>query len=111
MIERRTMIEDKPITDQELDEATVLSVMLTTYDNPYNPHTDYDKWQAYDLGQGYNTAQLLARIEGDPSLMLDGVEQAQTQAMAMNYLIDEGPIDDLWITIRKEDKTPIRNPT
>ena len=38
--------------------------MLTTIDNPYNPHTDYDEWLAYDLQMGYNTNALLDRVAG-----------------------------------------------
>lgn len=37
-------------------------VMLTTIDNPFNPHTDYDEWLAYDIEMGYNTNGLIDRI-------------------------------------------------
>ena len=36
--------------------------MLTTTDNPYNPHTNFDEWLAYDEAMGYNTLNYLARI-------------------------------------------------
>lgn len=36
--------------------------MLTTVDNPWNPHTDYNEWAAFDERAGYNTPQLLARV-------------------------------------------------
>lgn len=36
--------------------------MLTTVDNPYNPHSEYDEWAAFDARAGYNTPQLLARV-------------------------------------------------
>ena len=35
---------------------------LTTIDNPFNPFTDYDRWNAYDEAQGYFTSNFLARI-------------------------------------------------
>lgn len=38
------------------------SPMLTTVDNPYNPFTQFDEWQAYDHGKGYYTCEYLARI-------------------------------------------------
>lgn len=36
--------------------------MLTTVDNPNNPHTDFDAWYAYDEAHGHHSTQLLARI-------------------------------------------------
>lgn len=37
-------------------------VMLTTIDNPFNPHINYDEWLAYDIEMGYNTNGLLDRV-------------------------------------------------
>lgn len=36
--------------------------MLTTKDNPYNPRTQYDDWLRFDVDNGYNTNEYLARI-------------------------------------------------
>lgn len=36
--------------------------MLTTLDNPYNPHTQFDEWDAFDRQKGYNTLAYMARI-------------------------------------------------
>lgn len=36
--------------------------MLTTSDNPYNPFTQFDEWNAWDESQGYFTTAFLARI-------------------------------------------------
>ena len=36
--------------------------MLTTVDNPYDPFTQYEEWNAYDVQMGYHTASYLARI-------------------------------------------------
>ena len=36
--------------------------MLTTDDNPYDPFTQWEDWDAYDRAQGYHTTALLARI-------------------------------------------------
>lgn len=36
--------------------------MLTTVDNPFDPFTSFDQWQAYDHQLGYYTNELLARI-------------------------------------------------
>lgn len=37
-------------------------IMLTTIDNPYDPHTEYDKWSIWDVQNGYNSSEYLARI-------------------------------------------------
>ena len=36
--------------------------MLTTKDNPWSPFTDYEAWHSWDVGHGYHTASLLARV-------------------------------------------------
>ena len=38
------------------------SRMLTTTDNPFDPHTQFDEWNAYDMGKGYHTLSYLARV-------------------------------------------------
>lgn len=41
---------------------TAKQPMLTTIDNPHNPHTDYDKWYHWDTSNGYHTTSYLARL-------------------------------------------------
>ena len=36
--------------------------MLTTTDNPYNPFTQFDEWNAFDEAKGYYTCNYLARV-------------------------------------------------
>lgn len=36
--------------------------MLTTFDNPYNPFTQFDKWFLFDAEKGYNTCAYLGRV-------------------------------------------------
>lgn len=36
--------------------------MLTTFDNPFNPFDDFDKWFLFDCEQNYYSCAYLARI-------------------------------------------------
>lgn len=42
--------------------SQAVEYMLTTVDNPFDPFTQYDEWNAWDMKSGYNTNNLLARI-------------------------------------------------
>ncbi len=37
-------------------------VMLTTFDNPFDPFEDFTSWFLFDIEKGYNTCGYLARI-------------------------------------------------
>lgn len=40
----------------------VRNCMLTTFDNPYDPFTQFEKWFLFDTEKGYNTCAYLGRI-------------------------------------------------
>ncbi len=58
--------------------------MLTTVDNPFDPSTDYDEWDAFDRAHGYNTSGLLARIVVTSDQLSD-----EDQSKAIEQAIDE----------------------
>lgn len=40
-------------------------VFITTVDNPFDPETEFDKWHQFDIQNGYNTNELVARLTRD----------------------------------------------
>lgn len=58
--------------------------MLTTTDNPYDPFTQYDEWEAYDKELGHYSCELLGRVvkTSDELSELD-------EAVAIEAAIDE----------------------
>lgn len=37
-------------------------VMLSTFDNPFNPFTEFDEWYAFDSHKGYHCLGRIARV-------------------------------------------------
>lgn len=58
--------------------------MLTTFDNPFDPFTQWDEWYAWDMNAGYHTPGLLARI----AKTSDELSEAD-QHLAIQQAIDE----------------------
>ena len=58
--------------------------MLTTVDNPYDPFTQLDQWDAWDRDAGYHTAAFLARI----TVTSDELSETD-QDLAIEDAIDE----------------------
>lgn len=44
---------------------------LTTIDNPFNPITDFDNWNQFDMQKGYNSSAYVARIAKDSDQLSD----------------------------------------
>ena len=62
-------------------------VMLTTFDNPYDPFDEFVSWFLFDIEQGYYTCSLLARIASyseDFSL----AEEKEDMERAIDQIID-----------------------
>lgn len=52
---------------------------LTTFDNPYNPFTDFNQWFLYDVEKGYNTCGYLARIAKTSSALSEEENNEEVQ--------------------------------
>lgn len=61
------------------------AVYLTTIDNPFNPHTQWDDWLRYDEDHGYYTLSYLARIA-----------KTSNELSSYDYLVEvENAIDEI----------------
>lgn len=60
--------------------------MLTTFDNPYNPFTEFGSWLQYDVMKGYNTCDRLARV-ADVTDNLSDEDADELIEQAMNDLV------------------------
>lgn len=66
-------------------------IAITTSDNPYNPLTDYDRWEAFDRMQGYGTPEYLARVvrtttEYGEGTYADDIERAIDEIVLLNLI-------------------------
>ena len=61
--------------------------MLTTFDNPYNPFTQFNEWFLYDMQQGYNTCGYLDRIANLSNDLSDEEAKQATEA-AIDRILD-----------------------
>ena len=62
-------------------------VMLTTFDNPYDPFDEFPQWYLWDTGKGYNTCGYLARIARS-SEAFSTVEDAKETERAIDEIIN-----------------------
>lgn len=74
--------------------------MLSTKDNPYDPHTQWDEWYTFDEAKGYNTCGLLDRFLFS-SLELSEADQDAAIEAAMDEIIELNPTGNLVKVSRK----------
>lgn len=53
---------------------------LTTFDNPYNPFTQFERWFLFDTEKGYNSCGYLARIARTSDEMSDSEYDSEIEA-------------------------------
>ena len=61
-------------------------VMITTFDNPFDPFNDFEHWYLFDMEKGYSTCSYLARI-ANTSDQLSEEENACELERAIDQII------------------------
>ena len=62
-------------------------VMLTTFDNPYDPFDEFVPWFLFDIEKGYYSCSLLARIARSSEEFSIAEDKAETER-AIDEIID-----------------------
>lgn len=68
-------------------ETMETEVMLTTFDNPFDPFDDFVHWWLFDIEKGYNTCSKLARIARS-STNFSTIEDKLETERAIDEIID-----------------------
>ena len=84
-------------------------VMLTTFDNPYDPFDEFVQWFLFDIEHNYNTCSRLARIaklvRGDrDSEELSIVEDKEETERAIDEIINNDFLNIYKKVTRNSDK-------
>lgn len=80
---------------------------LTTIDNPYDPFTQFDDWFVYDVGKGYNTCGLLARVSNTSSDLTDE-EYNEEVERAIDEIV-KNDFQDIYIKVKKQPSNKNKN--
>ena len=78
-------------------------VMLTTFDNPYDPFDEFIPWWMFDIEKGYNTCSLLARI-AKYSEEFSTIEDKRETERAIDAIIDNDFLNIYKKLVRGEDE-------
>ncbi len=61
-------------------------IMVTTYDNPFSPFTQFDEWYQFDISKGYDTLGVLDRMTQN-SINLSEEDQDRISETSMIDLV------------------------
>lgn len=64
----------------------MLEYMVSTEDNPFNPFTQSEEWEAWDTSNGYNTWCYIARL-APSSPYLDDKEEEDLVKFAIDEIL------------------------
>lgn len=82
--------------------------MLTTYDNPYDPFTQWDEWLRWDMTAGYNTCGLLDRVVHN-SHEIAAVDQYLATREAIDEIVREN-VSGMHKKVKRGDVTVVAPP-
>lgn len=83
--------------------------MLTTIDNPYDPFTQFNEWNTYDIEKGYNTNGLIARIvalRNGNEPFNDDLEEDIATVEAMNEIVELDPVGKYIKVFKDQENKP-----
>ena len=78
------------------------NLMLTTIDNPFNPHKQFDEWFAFDWQKGYCSCAYLARLTTTSDSLSDE-ENEQIILQAMEDIVTYDPLG-IYMMIGPDDE-------
>jgi hypothetical protein len=76
-------------------------VNITTFDNPFNPFDEFEKWFDYDIEKGYYTCSKLARLANTTDDMTPYEEELEVER-AIDRLIEIDPLNIYRKVIRED---------
>lgn len=76
------------------------NTMLSTFDNPYDPFTQWDEWLQFDLRSGHDTNALLGRVVAYSSELSES-----DQEIAIESAIDDIVQNDPELIYKKVKKS------
>lgn len=74
--------------------------MLTTFDNPFNPFTEFEAWFKEDLILGHNCCGILANTANISDVASDDVNEKDILE-AMDYICEQFPL--IYRKVQKSD--------
>ena len=94
------------------NKETIVETFITTYDNPFDPFTNFGEWCSYDCQLGYNTCQLIDRVYNAfiETNEIDEVESELLRVESMKRIVSLMP--NVYRIIKKEtfvDSIPLSN--
>lgn len=75
-------------------------VHISTYDNPYDPFSQFDDWWRFDKDHGYNSLEYLDRFCHTSGSLSDELNLIEIER-AIDEIIEYNPLG-FWIKIEKD---------